>query len=47
MTEIQNIKPVWVIEKLRFICNLVLGTWDLIDYFALIVRLGFVGQDQI
>jgi hypothetical protein len=42
MTEIQNIKPVWVIEKLRFVIylacdelrpsrNLVLGTWDLIN----------------
>jgi hypothetical protein len=31
MTEIQNNKLVWVIEKLRYICNLVPGTWDLID----------------
>jgi hypothetical protein len=31
MTEIQNSKYVWVIEywNLRFICNLVLGIWDL------------------
>jgi hypothetical protein len=29
MTEIQNFKPVWVIEKLRFIWNLVLEIWNL------------------
>ena len=33
MTEIPNSKPVLVIEywNLRFVCNLVLGVWDLID----------------
>jgi hypothetical protein len=31
MTKIQNSKSVWVIEywNLRFICNLVLGIWNL------------------
>ena len=33
MTEIQNSKPVLVIEywNLRFVCDLVLGVWDFIN----------------
>ena len=36
MTKIPNSKPVLVIEywNLKFVCNLVLGVWDFLDFSA-------------
>ena len=46
MTKIQNSKPVLVIEylNLRFVCNLVLGFWDFIDFITPLLQIKCVAR---